>query len=308
MSPLRQHTVSGPACGHRSLRLSSAETQRMRQRCQVIRVVPERPGPGTEACILTLCNEHATREAIIAGFCEHLIKTEAGDVALFCYARRGSQEQLPPEFWHVEPDRLDETLVCYDSRRPVGMTWPTRSSPNWSTRWRPAGPTSSSSSTAATPDRARGTPTYNRPLPAKVRRVGSVAFSPDGKTLAAGYSVYGRGGGIGGVLLLDVDLCSWARLAGQIANSNFTCDEWRQYFPDEPYRRTFRELPWPSDLPQAERSQAEQEEKKLPSDEDSLRNAQAAAHSVPPGPTRRQSGRVNRHAGKINITWLPIPV
>lgn len=62
----------------------------------------------------------ATREAVIAGFREHLAKAGPGDVALFYYAGHGSQEQAPPEFWHLEPDRLDETLVCYDSREEGG--------------------------------------------------------------------------------------------------------------------------------------------------------------------------------------------
>ena len=39
---------------------------------------------------------------------------------LFYYAGHGSQEQAPPEFWNVEPDRLNETIVCYDSRTPGG--------------------------------------------------------------------------------------------------------------------------------------------------------------------------------------------
>ncbi len=39
-------------------------------------------------------------------------------MVLFYYSGHGSQERTPPEFWHLEPDRLDETLVCYDSRLP----------------------------------------------------------------------------------------------------------------------------------------------------------------------------------------------
>ena len=39
-----------------------------------------------------------------------------GDIALFYYAGHGAQEQAPPEFWPLEPDRLNETLVCHDSR------------------------------------------------------------------------------------------------------------------------------------------------------------------------------------------------
>ena len=103
------------------------------------------------------------------------------------------------------------------------------------------------------------------PLPVKEGGGQSVAFSPDGKTIAAGY---GLGGGGGGVVLWDVDLESWQCIAGRIANRNFTRDEWRQYVPDEPYHRTFRKLPWPSDLPETERKQAEQKEQELPPSEE----------------------------------------
>jgi hypothetical protein len=68
-----------------------------------------------------------------------------------------------------------------------------------------------------------------------------VAFSPDGKTIAAGFGTLG----VGGVALWDVDLDSWQGLAGTIANRNFTRTEWRQYFPEEPYRPTFPDLPVP---------------------------------------------------------------
>ena len=39
---------------------------------------------------------------------------------MFYYAGHGSQEQAPEAFWHLEPDRLIEHLVCYDSRSPGG--------------------------------------------------------------------------------------------------------------------------------------------------------------------------------------------
>jgi WD40 repeat protein len=83
------------------------------------------------------------------------------------------------------------------------------------------------------------------PLAVSEGAVSSVTFSPDGKTLAAGYHV---GPDKGGVLLLDFDLGSWRRLAGRIANRNLTRDEWRQYFPDEPYRPTFDDLPMPPEV------------------------------------------------------------
>jgi hypothetical protein len=66
--------------------------------------------------LLILKDADATRDAIIKGFQEHLGRSGANDVALFYYSGHGSQEPAPKEFWHVEPDHLDETLVCYDSR------------------------------------------------------------------------------------------------------------------------------------------------------------------------------------------------
>jgi hypothetical protein len=79
----------------------------------------------------------------------------------------------------------------------------------------------------------------DEPLRVKERSVGNVAFSPDGKTLAAGFF------GVG-VVLWDVDLQSWQRLAGQIANRNLTREEFHEYFPEEhEYRKTFPDLPMP---------------------------------------------------------------
>jgi WD40 repeat protein len=83
------------------------------------------------------------------------------------------------------------------------------------------------------------------PLPVNERGVGSVAFSPEGKTLAAGFAGLG---GVAGVVLWDVDLDSWQRRAGQIANRNFTLEEWRKYFPERPYHATFPDLPVPPEV------------------------------------------------------------
>ncbi|MCX7594047.1 MAG: caspase family protein, partial [Fischerella sp.] len=65
-----------------------------------------------------LSNQNATRQAIINGFQHHLCNADSEDVVLFYYAGYGAQEKSPQEFWNLEPDRLDETLVCYDSRTP----------------------------------------------------------------------------------------------------------------------------------------------------------------------------------------------
>lgn len=64
----------------------------------------------------SLKNDRATRANVIAGFSEHLSKATAEDVALFYYCGHGSQQKAPPEMWHLEADRLNETLVCHDSR------------------------------------------------------------------------------------------------------------------------------------------------------------------------------------------------
>ena len=70
--------------------------------------------------IQMLVERQATRQAIIDGFREHLCQAGNNDVALFYYSGHGSQEESPPEFWHLEPDHLDETLVCWDSRTEKG--------------------------------------------------------------------------------------------------------------------------------------------------------------------------------------------
>ncbi|NMG06347.1 caspase family protein [Brasilonema sp. UFV-L1] len=75
---------------------------------------------GYELHIRTLLNQDATRQAIIDGFRQHLCQAQSHDIVLFYYSGHGSQEPTPQEFWHLESDRLDETLVCYDSRSPGG--------------------------------------------------------------------------------------------------------------------------------------------------------------------------------------------
>jgi pimeloyl-ACP methyl ester carboxylesterase len=63
-----------------------------------------------------LTNEQATRANIIEGFRAHLCQAGPEDVALFYYAGHGAQADAPEEFWSLEPDRMLETLVCYNSR------------------------------------------------------------------------------------------------------------------------------------------------------------------------------------------------
>jgi len=75
-------------------------------------------GAGDHFDPLVLTNREATRLALIDGFRNHLGKAGPDDVVLFYYSGHGSQAPSPSEFWHLEPDHLDETLVCWDSRQP----------------------------------------------------------------------------------------------------------------------------------------------------------------------------------------------
>ncbi|MBW7883052.1 MAG: caspase family protein [Caldilineaceae bacterium] len=77
-----------------------------------------RLGPGERLAPLLVTDEQATRQGIIDAFRGHLRQAGPADVALFYYSGHGSQAPTPPELWHLEPDHLDETLVCFDSRLP----------------------------------------------------------------------------------------------------------------------------------------------------------------------------------------------
>lgn len=73
---------------------------------------------GVAPKVKTLKNGEATRQAVIDSIRGHLGQAGNGDVALLYFSGHGSQEQSPEEFWKIEPDHLDETLVCVDSRTP----------------------------------------------------------------------------------------------------------------------------------------------------------------------------------------------
>jgi hypothetical protein len=70
--------------------------------------------------VRVLMNEEATRDAVIDSFRRHLCQADDGDSAVLLFSGHGSQQPSPPEYWTSEPDRLDETIVCYDSRLPGG--------------------------------------------------------------------------------------------------------------------------------------------------------------------------------------------
>ncbi len=65
--------------------------------------------------VTTLTNEKATRARVIEAL-ENLSTAKDGDQCLFFYAGHGSRCKAPQAFWHLEPDRMNESLVCWDSR------------------------------------------------------------------------------------------------------------------------------------------------------------------------------------------------
>ncbi len=67
-----------------------------------------------------LLDADATRDAVVAGFREHLGQAGAGDVALFAYAGHGSQEPAPDEVADVEPTGRIQTLILHDCNRREG--------------------------------------------------------------------------------------------------------------------------------------------------------------------------------------------
>jgi hypothetical protein len=68
--------------------------------------------------IVSLTNASATRDAVIDAFRRQLGRAGADDTALFYFSGHGSQQPCAPELLYLEPDGMDETLVCYDSRLP----------------------------------------------------------------------------------------------------------------------------------------------------------------------------------------------
>ena len=70
--------------------------------------------------IQTLKDQEATRQAVIDGFLNHLTQAQENDIVFIHYSGHGSQIPAAPEFAHLEPDGLEETMVCWDSRLPDG--------------------------------------------------------------------------------------------------------------------------------------------------------------------------------------------
>jgi WD40 repeat protein/energy-coupling factor transporter ATP-binding protein EcfA2 len=75
-----------------------------------------------------------------------------------------------------------------------------------------------------------------QPLTGHTGSVHTVAFSPDGEMLASG-------GLDNNIILWDMDPQSWLAKSCQRAGRNFTRVEWRQYFPNDEYRKTCEQWP-----------------------------------------------------------------
>jgi hypothetical protein len=64
---------------------------------------------------LSLVDEQATRDAVIAAFRAHLGQAGQGDTALFWFSGHGSLTPVPEQA-HLEPIGLSQSLMCVDSR------------------------------------------------------------------------------------------------------------------------------------------------------------------------------------------------
>ncbi|MFK7970007.1 MAG: caspase family protein [Bacteroidia bacterium] len=67
----------------------------------------------------TLHDHDATKQNIIDGFLNHLGKAKSDDTVFIHYSGHGSQERAHPAFKRLEPDGLNETVVCVDSRQVI---------------------------------------------------------------------------------------------------------------------------------------------------------------------------------------------
>ncbi len=65
--------------------------------------------------IKILTDQEAYKENIIKKF-EHFQAAKDGDICVFYFSGHGSRANAPREFWHLDPDRMNESVVAYDSR------------------------------------------------------------------------------------------------------------------------------------------------------------------------------------------------
>ncbi len=81
---------------------------------------------GEAASILTLADDQATREGVVAGFRSHLAQAGSGDIVLFTYSGHGSQELPPTEFAYGDASGKLQNLLLFDAGHETGgqFVWP----------------------------------------------------------------------------------------------------------------------------------------------------------------------------------------
>jgi hypothetical protein len=81
---------------------------------------------GDDAHILTLTDDKATREGVVAGFRSHLAQAGSGDIVLFAYSGHGSQELSPTEFAFGDASGKVQNLLLFDAGHEIGgeFVWP----------------------------------------------------------------------------------------------------------------------------------------------------------------------------------------
>ncbi|MBE1491929.1 caspase family protein [Plantactinospora soyae] len=72
--------------------------------------------PGITPVISQLCDEKATRAAVIDEFRSHLGRAGKGDTALFWFSGHGSYAPVWRSAWHLESRGELQTVLCVDSR------------------------------------------------------------------------------------------------------------------------------------------------------------------------------------------------
>ncbi|MGB3801178.1 MAG: caspase family protein, partial [Lewinella sp.] len=77
--------------------------------------------PGRTVELQVLKNEAATYAALVAGLARRVPELDHGDHFCFVFCGHGSREPAAEVFRDYFPERLQETLVCYDSRLPGGL-------------------------------------------------------------------------------------------------------------------------------------------------------------------------------------------
>ncbi len=85
-------------------------------------------------------------------------------------------------------------------------------------------------------------------LPAHQGAIRSLAFTKDGRLVT--------GGSDGSAKVWQIDLNNLIKKAEQIAGRNLSHSEWQQFFVQEPYRRTFPDLPDGAGVAEAREAQS----------------------------------------------------